>query len=586
MRKIQRTTKAQAPDFSSALQSIVAKIAIEYSDIQIETQAEFLKNYRIKLIKTLQEEREEFLSKALPIAVNWIDNQTNYSLKEELLKQAAEPTAKDAFNHFIKQLETFEIPQDIIAQWLQLKKLNTEAIKQELLDGQTKSLTKILGANQDIKIATNLVVKTINKSLNSRSPQESWQKDLNNCAYYCEKHSDNSYVKLTLQDDAGIFLWDEAIKILEKQGPESALFNIYLTGQLLARPGKIADKLTLDAETILQDLGWNKRKRATQSDKLKKIYHLAFMLSCFRTRYEINTKLRGHQNLVTFADEGNAWHIRFKSIGEKSLFSDSASSIQDDRLHKLWLEIAPGAWVEHFLNLQKASDYPEKALYQYGYMCGQITKIDPVHDELALRIALHIATENTTNNSGLYKVRDLLRTRFSEHELKVATNSPDAIKRRRASEKIRNQWVAAISRLHELGWQIKAEPQSYPNWLRPNWLQDEGYRFDNKKRRNIINTLLIAQIEILQPEPIPAKNQEISQLPPQKIQAKKSPDKNCLTPQQIRDARKEKKYTTRQLAGMLKISPSMISQYENGTKRPSRKTEKSLRKILKISHQH
>ena len=115
-------------------------------------------------------------------------------------------------------------------------------------------------------------------------------------------------------------MWDEAIKILEKQGPESALFNIYLTGQLLARPGKIADKLTLDAETILQDLGWNKRKRATQSDKLKKIYHLAFMLSCFRTRYEINTKLRGHQNLVTFADEGHAWHIRFKSIGEKTLF--------------------------------------------------------------------------------------------------------------------------------------------------------------------------------------------------------------------------------------------------------------------------
>ena len=101
-----------------------------------------------------------------------------------------------------------------------------------------------------------------------------------------------------------------------------------------------------------------------------------------------------------------------------------------------------------------------------GICVGKSLKIDPVHDELALRIALHIATENTTNNSGLYKVRDLLRTRFSEHELKVATNSPDAIKRRRASEKIRNQWVAAISRLHELGWQIKAEPQSYPNWLR------------------------------------------------------------------------------------------------------------------------
>ena len=122
MRKIQRTTKAQAPDFSSALQSIVAKIAIEYSDIKIETQAEFIKNYRIKLIKTLQEEREEFLSKALPIAVNWIDNQTNYSLKEELLKQAAEPTAKDAFNHFIKQLETFEIPQDINSSMATIKK--------------------------------------------------------------------------------------------------------------------------------------------------------------------------------------------------------------------------------------------------------------------------------------------------------------------------------------------------------------------------------------------------------------------------------------------------------------------------------
>ena len=586
LQKTTRNNQQTSPDFSSALQSIVAKIQIEYNDIEIETEKEFIKKYRIKLIKTLQKNQEKFLSKSLPIAENWIDNQTNYSLRKEILKQAAEKTALDAFKYFIKQLETFEIPQEIIAEWQQLKKLNTKPVREEFFALQKNSLTLVLEANKDTTIATNPIIRTLNKSLNSGSPKESWQKDSKNLAYYCEEYPNNSYVTITLQNDAGIFLWDEAIKILEKQGAESALLNIYLTGQLFARQGNITEKLTLDAETILKDLGWNKRKRSSQSEKLKKIYDLAFMLSCFRTRYEINTRLRGNKNLVTFADEGNAWHIRFKSIGEKSLFSDSASSIRDDKLYKLWLEITPGAWVDHFLNLQKASNYPEEGLYQYGYMCAQITKIDPVHDELALRIALHIATENTINSSGLYKVRDLLRTRYSETQLKVATNDPDAKQKRRASEKIRNQWKTAIERLHELGWQIKADSQSYPNWLRPNCLQDEGYLVDNKKRKNIINNLLSAKIEILQPFPIPEKLQEISQLPSQKTQATPKREKNCLTPQQIRDARKKKGYTTRQLAGRLNISPSTISEYENGSKKPTPKREKSLRQILKINNKH
>lgn len=582
----QEFDKDKAPDFSSALQSIVAEISIKYSDIEINTKKQFIKNYRIRLIKTVQKNRKEFFSRALPLAINWINNNTNYSLKEEVIKDAAEQTVKDAFEHFIKQLETFEIPQEIIDQWQQLKKLNTESFKQELLDIQKESLPKIWGANKDIRIATNAVMRTVTKSLNSGSPKESWQKDSNNLPYYCDKYSNNSYVKLTLQNDAGIFLWDEAIKILESQGAESALLNIYLTGQLFARKKNITNKLTLNAKTIIKDLGWNKRKRLTHNEKLKKIYDIAFMLSCFRTRYEVNAKLSGHKNLVTFADEGNAWHIQFKSIGDKSLFSDPTSFIQDDNLYELWLEVTPGSWVNHFLNLQKANNYPEAGLYQYGYMCAQVTKIDPVHDELALRIALHIAIENTINSSKLYSVRDLLRTRYSEHELEVATNSPDLSKKKRASERIRSQWVTAINRLHELGWQIKADSQFYPNWLRPDWLQDDNYKPDNKRKQNIINYLITAKIEILQPIPIPEKIQEISQSPTQKSLPTKSIHTHCLTPQQIRDARNKNQLTTRKLAGLLNISPSMISGYENGSKKPSQKMEKKIRQILKINNKH
>ncbi len=104
---------------------------------------------------------------------------------------------------------------------------------------------------------------------------------------------------------------------------------------------------------------------------------------------------------------------------------------------------------------------------------------------------------------------------------------------------------------------------------------------DNKRRKNIINTLLLAKIEILQPSPIPEKLQEISQLPSQETHPKKSLSKNYLTPQQIRDGRKEKGYTTRKLAGILDISPSMITGYENGSKKLSPKIEKLLRQILK-----
>ena len=214
------------PDFSSALQSIVAKIKIEYNDIQIETEKEFIKKYRIKLINTLQKNKEKFLSDSLPIAIEWINTRTNSSLREEIIKEAAEKTANDAFNYFLKELESFEIPQDIIAEWQQLKKLNTKPVRQELLALQKKSLAQVFRHNKDTKIATNPIIRTITKSLNSGAPKESWQKDSLNLAYYREEYSNNSYVQVTLQEDAGIFLWDEAIKILEKQGAESALLNI------------------------------------------------------------------------------------------------------------------------------------------------------------------------------------------------------------------------------------------------------------------------------------------------------------------------------------------------------------------------
>ena len=306
------------------------------------------------------------------------------------------------------------------------------------------------------------------------------------------------------------------------------------------------------------------------------------MLGCFRTKYEFHAQLRGNKKSFTFTDDDNAWHIRFKSVGEKSLFSDSTSSLHSEKLLKLWLEITPGAWVEHFLNLQKANNYPQESLYDFGYMCAQITKIDPVHDELALRIALHIAIENTTNYSGLYEVKTLLRTRYSENDLQKAIDGDNSREKMRASEKIRNQWKSALSRLHELGWQIKADRKDYPNWLRPDWLQDENYRPDKKRRKNIINTLLSAKISILQPCPIPEKL-EASHAEKRKIQQQTKPLKaDYLTPQQIRDARKKLGYTTRKLAGTIGVSPSTISGYENGSKKPSAKTEKSLRQVLKI----
>ncbi len=374
-----------------------------------------------------------------------------------------------------------------------------------------------------------------------------------------------------------IRLWDEAKEILDRLGPEAALLHIYLTAQCLTNQNPFQDPFILNADDILKELGWDKRKRLKRHEKLLKLKQIAFALgSLYQTvRWRTQKRINGKNRLVDLSHEGLVWIIDFFSETQVRLFPEDPEEII-----RLAISVKPGIWAEKFLN-QKGY-IKGTASNEYGYMSGLITQIDPYHDDLAFRIALFLTIENRINNDGDYYVKTLLKLKYSDDDLTEATKTNKS--NRVLAKTIRNNWEQALARLHQLGYKIKAL-DNYPNWLRPDFLQDNVYQSDGKRRQNILTQLLKAKVQIFQPDPIPEKMALVSQrkeaykqkvLPPGKPKAK------IITPADIREARKRKGWSQRKLAGVLGISQALVAYYENGERKPTPETLRSLKKVLDL----
>lgn len=80
------------------------------------------------------------------------------------------------------------------------------------------------------------------------------------------------------------------------------------------------------------------------------------------------------------------WNVQIELTGQQNLEG------KIDQSDEVYITVQPGLWTHAFLN--KAGCFAKKALYQFGYLAQDILKIDAYHDELALRLALHLTMES------------------------------------------------------------------------------------------------------------------------------------------------------------------------------------------------
>ena len=586
-------------DFTSdtlknALNTIIDNISYDHFR-DCPDQEAFAKEFRLTIIKKLNdsnyaEVNYKFWLKSLKEVTKG-----NVSLSE--IEPIAKQTATEAYNSLLEFIQNLTIPESALKAW-EAEKNGIPIIPKKRNNIRFETYNSHVPTASDPTSRTTLrgVISGIN----------SWSKDEFGIAEYYEEYrvrtnfkdpievfqeclAENS-VRLNIaevdkkSDQITIKLWEEAEEILNRLGPESALLHIYLTACCLRNTRPWKDTFMLDGDTVLKDLGWDRRRRLTHHKKLLKLKNLAFALgSIYQTiNWQTVRKHKGKTIPVNLSCQGLAWKIDFFTETQSRIFPEDTEQIL-----RLAIQVEPGVWAEKFLNQEGYLN--GKALNEYGYMSALITKIDPYHDDLAFRIALFLTIENRINTDCDYYVKTLLKLKYPEHIL----NQCDKVK----AKTIRTNWDSALARLNQLGYKI-IPFENYENWLRPEWLQDNNYQPKHNRRRNILSQLLEVKVIIKQPEPIPFKLAMVTQkkleytsptkslssinkTSPKKLASKTS---GIITPADIREARQKKGWTQRQLAEFLGVSHTLVGRMEKGERTITPKVKKKLQRLLKLKN--
>jgi DNA-binding XRE family transcriptional regulator len=375
---------------------------------------------------------------------------------------------------------------------------------------------------------------------------------------------------ITSPGDISLLPWDEALQIIDKFGLTTAKLHLIFAAHTMRQETPWKTLFTLKGSDLISAIGWDKTHKLPTYEKLKHIAMAAFALDCLTIQATWVEGKHKKGGILASVETSRMWNVGVKLVGQQNLDG------KIEQPSECYITVQPGLWTNSFLN--RAGAEAKTALYQFGYLAQDLLKIDPYHDELALRLGLHLTIESRFHVSGVYKVETLLEN------LLPKTIIDEARLNRDKARKLTHRWNHALEVLLSLKnpFQIEFDPTTYPKELRP------GYK--TRKPRGYFEQLLAAKITILPPAPIPELIMTKAKplLPPsqsfpksQKVE-KPTTFTNELTGLQIQKARKAKGWSQAKLAGLLGVSQRYISMFEREERIPNAKQISKVRKILDI----
>lgn len=382
------------------------------------------------------------------------------------------------------------------------------------------------------------------------------------------KSNPQNYIEhyISSPGDVTMLPWDAAEKIINNFGFNTVKLQLILAAHAMNQAEPWSGNFTLSGDDVIKNLGWNNRKDLTVSQKLSELAGCAFALDCLLVRVEWKEGQTSRRKTQVTVQTSRMWNISVSATGQKNLLSDKIET-----LDKVELQVQPGLWTKGFLNRGGAK--AKQALYQFGYLAQSVLKIDPYHNELALRLAIHLTIESRIHKSGEYRVKTLLQSVLVGYDAKLEKAYLD----RHKARDIVNQWNEALKTLKKLGWSITFD-ETYPESLRP------GSKI--RKPKGYLKILMESKLTIRPPEPIPElldRRKNVKPLDQQKSKPKLSAASTLpLTGGIVRSARKKRGWSQAKLAGFLGVSQQLISHIESGRREPTAEVEAGLKKVLKL----
>ena len=447
-----------------------------------------------------------------------------------------------------------------------------------------KDLDEILGLKKDN--ANKPIPKTESRLANAIVPVPSfaafgsasiaqirkdlWGKDDNGIAFFKHQAKNNpkNYIEHYISNpgDIEILPWEQAEQIIDKFGFNTVKLHLIFAAHTMMQPTPWSGKFSLKASDVIKYLGWDKRTDLPVHQKLNEIAKTAFVLDCLLVKSVWVEGRNKNGGIDASTPTGRMWNVVVDPRGQL----DIEGKVKKPK--EVYITVQPGLIFHSFLN--KAGSQLREALYQFGYLAQDILRIDPYHDELALRLSIHLTMDSRVHTSGTYRVETLLKHLLPHAKIDKARSDT------RRGYDLKQHWDNALKLLMNLGWQIQFDDESYPEWLQPG---SKLKKPADARKMKIIEWLLNAKITIRPPEPIP-------ELLANKVQPKLKTSKQKkivatvigITSDQIRKGRNKKGWSQRKLAGWLGVSQSLVKMWEKGRRTPSEEMEIKLRQILEV----
>jgi DNA-binding XRE family transcriptional regulator len=429
-------------------------------------------------------------------------------------------------------------------------------------------------------------------SISAQLKADLWQPDANGIAYfrYHAKNNSNNYLEhyITSPGDIEALPWEAAEQIINKFGFNTVKLQLIFAAYAMRQSKPWEGTFTIKATDIIEELGWDRNHSSNLPTKRNEVASIAYALSCLMVK-AVWIEGRGKKQIDASTPIGRMWEVLIDSHGQFDWITGKINEPDE-----VYITIRPGLWTAHFLN--QAGSKAKEALYQFGYLALNILKLDPYHDELTLRLAIHLTLDvrirARDRNPYEYRVKTLLEAVIPEAMIQEA---------RQNSEKARglfSRWNHALKLLASLGWQPAdsgsldaSEPVETPDAPEPT--QSENYIFYTqpypewlapesklKKPRGWIDLWLEHKLMIKPPHPIPERMNSL--MNHTKAAVKPLKTSAPLTGADVKAARKERRWTQAKLAGTLKVHQSLIAKIESGDRPIRADLETDLRRILDL----
>ncbi len=325
-------------------------------------------------------------------------------------------------------------------------------------------------------------------------------------------------------------------------------------------------EIIIDDRQIESYLGLQKRTDKSRKEKLALIEKIAKQ-PCKITTF-ISWPRQGRRKGFT-VEEGRLWHI----LGTRYHYQQDIFGNKE--IAGISFIIKAGLWAKYFLDddaTQGSHAYAKQATLSKSLLENVMSIWQ--HREGAARLMVWLLFRSQLSKKHPISVQTLMEVAYGTQKVENARTDHQLRK------KLTNTWDEDLFTLHDRGWSLHFDPNTYPPEIQPIGFGRETAR----RPRGFFDQLLQAQLWITPPHDwitpsIPPSTGEPHD-PNQLTLMDDHADSPLLTGKDIQRLRQDKGWSQRKLAKISSISQGLISMMENGTRSITPENDRILKNVF------